>query len=96
MDPERPARLTDDPGYGGLIQQPRPGKGRLQQLQLVPGDGDALLDVSGDPAHLADRVLVLLTFWWRAHPAEPASASPRETVMPNSGATWCRCRRVVS
>jgi len=67
----------DDPGHSGIIKPPRPGQAGLQQLQLVPGDGDALSDMCGEPAHLTDRVPVLLTFFWRAHPAEPTSASPR-------------------
>src|SRR6266568_8434327 len=65
------------PGHGGIIKPPRPGQAELQQLQLVPGDGDALPDMCGEPAHLTDRVPVLLTFFWRAHPADPTSASPR-------------------
>src|SRR6266568_3151120 len=36
----------DDPGHGGIIKPPRPGQAELQQLQLVPGDGDALPDRS--------------------------------------------------
>ena len=38
----------DDPGHSGIIKPSRPGQGGLQQLQLVPGDGDALPDITAN------------------------------------------------
>jgi hypothetical protein len=60
----------------GIIEQPGTGQGRLKQLQLVPGDGDALPDVIGEPADPAEWVPVLLTSRRCAHPPslEPARA----------------------
>jgi hypothetical protein len=44
----------DDPGHNGVIEPVGLGQSRLQQGELLGGDLDALTDVLGEPADLAE------------------------------------------